>query len=318
MRDGLQPKRPIFSGHETFPFRYQWLPKAIKEASRNGCIFSDPDAVVTLGVGKNMVKSIRHWSLAAGILEEDPAGAKAGALRPTTIANSWLGAESAWDPYMEDPITAWWLHWRLTSTPERTPSTSWFVFHHAPSAEFTKDELLSWLKSWCGRVGWRTPSEGTLKRDIDVFLRTYVPQRPSKRVPIEDTLDCPLVDLGLIHALSSRSAYILNRSRTEGLPDELFAYALCDYLDRIEHKASTIRLESIALAPGSPGRSFLLSETGLIERLERLSAITSGAMVFDDTAGLRQVLIRDRIEPEVLIESYFKESLRVAPEAANA
>ena len=33
-------------------------------------IFLQDDALVTLGVGKNMVRSIRHWGLVTGILEE--------------------------------------------------------------------------------------------------------------------------------------------------------------------------------------------------------------------------------------------------------
>ena len=30
-----------FSGHETFPFRYSWLPKAFAELSANRELFSD-------------------------------------------------------------------------------------------------------------------------------------------------------------------------------------------------------------------------------------------------------------------------------------
>ena len=34
-------------------------------------IFTDPEAIVTFGVGKNMVGAIRHWALTCGVLEED-------------------------------------------------------------------------------------------------------------------------------------------------------------------------------------------------------------------------------------------------------
>lgn len=51
------------TGHETFPFRYTWLPKAVKMVTNNPKIFSDEDnAMVSLGVGKNMVRAIRFWS----------------------------------------------------------------------------------------------------------------------------------------------------------------------------------------------------------------------------------------------------------------
>ena len=35
--------------------------------------FTDPDAVVKLGVGKNMVQSIRFWLRAFGLLNDDEA-----------------------------------------------------------------------------------------------------------------------------------------------------------------------------------------------------------------------------------------------------
>ena len=53
-----------FSGHETFPFRYPWLKKGFDAVRENPGVFSCDDAITTLGVGKNMVSSIRHWCLA--------------------------------------------------------------------------------------------------------------------------------------------------------------------------------------------------------------------------------------------------------------
>src|ERR1022692_3922954 len=64
-----------FSGHETFPFRYSWLPKAVVELTANAELFSnDERAMVRLGVGKNMVKAIRFWVQAAGIATPDQKG----------------------------------------------------------------------------------------------------------------------------------------------------------------------------------------------------------------------------------------------------
>ena len=61
-----------FSGHETFVFRYTWLKKAVDAVLADSRVFAQEDAIVTLGVGKNMVRSIRHWGLATGVLEEEP------------------------------------------------------------------------------------------------------------------------------------------------------------------------------------------------------------------------------------------------------
>ena len=54
-----------FSGHDSFQCRHLWLKKGF-DFVKSGKSFSDEDAVVILGVGKNMVNSIRFWMKAFG------------------------------------------------------------------------------------------------------------------------------------------------------------------------------------------------------------------------------------------------------------
>lgn len=66
----MTEKNYRISGHETFPCRYTWLPKAVRGLSKNPQLFSDEDqAMVDLGVGKNMVRAIRYRAQAAGVGE---------------------------------------------------------------------------------------------------------------------------------------------------------------------------------------------------------------------------------------------------------
>jgi hypothetical protein len=81
--------------------------------------------MTTLGVGKNMVHSIRHWCLATGVLEA-VAGANrrpTGQARPTWLGKAVLG-DGGWDPYLEDPATLWLLHWQIASN--RARCMTWF------------------------------------------------------------------------------------------------------------------------------------------------------------------------------------------------
>src|SRR5215216_2855503 len=89
-----------FSGHETFPFRYPWLKKGFDAVREDGDAFLRDDAITTLGVGKNMVRSIRHWCLAAGVLEENRESGPA--MRQTALGKLLL-ADDGLDPYLEDP-----------------------------------------------------------------------------------------------------------------------------------------------------------------------------------------------------------------------
>lgn len=60
-----------FSGHETFTLGYDWMTKVVRFVEKNPQLFSSDGAIVTLGVGKNIVRSIKHWTLSTHILEED-------------------------------------------------------------------------------------------------------------------------------------------------------------------------------------------------------------------------------------------------------
>ena len=66
-----------FSGHETFHCRHFWLKKGVDHLSA-GNSFKNKEAVVELGVGKNMVTSISHWLKAFGLVWEKTFGGGEG------------------------------------------------------------------------------------------------------------------------------------------------------------------------------------------------------------------------------------------------
>lgn len=57
-----------FSGHQTFVARNGWLEKGVNLILNNPHGFLDNDAVVRLGVGKNMVESIKYWCQQTGLV----------------------------------------------------------------------------------------------------------------------------------------------------------------------------------------------------------------------------------------------------------
>ena len=141
-------KTANFSGHETFPFRYTWLRKAWEGVKEDPSIFSREDALVRLGVGKNMVKSIRFWATACRIIEEcsvrtrgDPPRHKGGEL-----GKLFFDGEG-YDPYFEDPMTLWLLHWELAHA-QQCCTTWYYAFNLMPKIEFTRHELVTWLRVW--------------------------------------------------------------------------------------------------------------------------------------------------------------------------
>ena len=278
-----------FSGHETFVFRYTWLKKAVDAVRNEPRVFGRDDAIVTLGVGKNMVRSIRHWGLATGVLVEEPKS-RGTAMQVSQFGEFLFGTcdSPGVDPFLEDPNTLWLLHWFLISNSERSTTWQW-AFNRFPSNEFTREGLLQSVEDEIRRLNLPLPSESTLKRDIEVFVRTYLSGRGNRTTAIEESLDCPLTELNLLEEMSGTSLLKIRRGPKSTLGDRVFAFCLLQFWDRIAPATKTLGFSEIAYSQNSPGTVFKLDENSLIERLERLSVATNGALSYTETAGLKQV-----------------------------
>lgn len=278
-----------FTGHETFPFRYPWLAKGVRMAGDRPGIFGEEAATVLLGVGKNMVKSIRHWCLALRLCE--PLPDRSGQVMPTPLGALLCGHEG-WDPYLEDPGTLWLLHWLLVGNPERA-ATWHLLFTRWGGEPFTRELAVEWL----GRIAAEQRSRATaesLRRDVDVFLRTYLPAGAARDLPPEDTFDCPLIELGLLQE-PDRGTYQFARGPKPTLPEALFVYALHDYWQAVAPHQQTLSFEQLLHGPGSPGAAFKLSDNALALRLEALPP--SAGLIFDETAGVRVLLRHGDADP---------------------
>ncbi len=283
---------PKFAGHETFCLRYAWPKKAVDATQRDSLVFTRDDAVITLGVGKNMVRSIRHWGLMTAILEESPdqPNNRGRHIRPSALGRLLFSAEGI-DPYLEEAGTLWLLHWNLASRPEG-PTTWYWGFNHFPEAEFTKERLVAWLGELAETADWTRVADSSLKRDVDVFVRTYVPSRASKTLVLEDSLDSPLAELRLIQEIEGGRIYAFARGEHSSLPLAVFAYSLLDYWQTAAVHREVLSFDELAFQPGSPGRVFKLSENAVSDYLESLERFTDGAIGYDVTGGLRQVYRR--------------------------
>jgi hypothetical protein len=304
--------RPQFSGHETFPLRHGWLKKAVDavraaaDDPQSKIVFSD-DAIARFGVGRNMVRSMRHWAKAGGIISE-----KGGSIATTTLGRKLFGWGGL-DPYMEYPATLWLIHWHLCAHPDKT---TWFwAFNHFPSSTFDREHLVKGLERLAKERGWARAAGATIRSDVACFIRTYAAQPVTTKAGNEDTLESPLTELGLIKPIGKRDGFRFARGPKSTLGDGVFVYALLDFWMQYS-KTSTLSFEAIAHEPGSPGRVFLLDENDVIDRLVVLDEVTKGALRWSETAGLKQVVRKAGIDLEAALQyierEYSKSSRRVA------
>ncbi|MGD8457145.1 MAG: DUF4007 family protein [Anaerolineales bacterium] len=297
-------KKYSFSGHETFPFRYTWLSKGVLKVQEYPNLFVRDDAMIILGVGKNMVRSIRHWCETLGLIFSP----KRGKFEPTLLGLNIFG-ENGWDPYLENPATLWLLHWLLGSRWEK--NSTWFLaFTRWGAPYFTKEQLVNWIWNQVQDNKGVRATRNSIKRDVDVFIRTYTPSRVSNKKLLEDSFDCPLVELGLISELD-KNLFGFFIGPKLSLPHEIFVFALLEYYELNSPDQNALSFESLLLGPGSPGRVFLLNENSLFSRLENLPSWSS--LQYDDTAGMRVVYrnSKERKQPIDILTRFNKISREI-------
>ncbi len=291
-----------FSGHESFPLRFAWLTKAVRGVIADPTLFARDDAVVRLGVGKNMVRAIRHWATRADVIRPNANDKRGGRYSPTKFGELFFG-DGGLDPYLEDPATTWLVHWQLGSR-RRTidgssdshglevlsPTTWVYMFNELRESWFTQESAVREVLNFAEQHRGKRPSTGTLARDLSCFIRSYTPAEPDKRLSREDTYDSPLTDLGLLTREPQTGRILFDRNPRPTLPVGVFAYAVIDFWRREFPGSETIAFQRIAYAPGGPGQVFKLSENACVEYLDAIGDRTDGTVSYDATAGLRQLI----------------------------
>lgn len=300
------------AGHESFPCRYTWLPKAVRGLAADPRLFSDEDrAMVDLGVGKNMARSIRFWAQVSGMTTS---AAKGSGHALTQFGCTLLG-EHGLDPFLEDIRTLWLIHWNLSSE-TKSPLLAWdYLLNHWQQPDLVPSVVVKALQNEAGRQEINH-SPVTIEQHFDTFLHTYIPTRGRKGEVQEDNLDCPLVELELIVRVGERPVdrvagraepiYAFRREEKPEITTELFVYCLNDFWDKRHSTESTLSFREIAHGHGSPGQIFKLPEEHVRARVERLAEVTEETFVYSESANLQQVHRREKPVSAVLLRDMYR------------
>lgn len=303
------------SGHESFTCRYTWLPKVVQVIKRDDQLLSkDEEAMVELGVGKNMVRSIRFWSQAAGVVEGT---GKNGKLQLTSFGKTLLG-DRGFDPFLEDIRTLWLIHWKLATN--MPPLLAWdFLLNYWQEPEIVQSTAVAALQREVAKHNDKA-SPSTLEQHFDMFLHTYVPTRGRKGRVQEDNLDCPLVELALIVKVGEResnassgrreSIYAFRREDKPEISQELFVYCLNSFWHRQHPNEATLSFREVAHGHGSPGQIFKLPEDDIRTRVEFVGQEASSPFSYVDSANLQQIQRRENVNDAELLRRVYKSDAR--------
>lgn len=286
-----------FRAHETFFIRKGWISKGMR------AVHKDPEAFVskkhnpmdTLGIGSNMVKSMRYWLQAVGITEEPQSGRRVQTFTP-------LGERIyECDRYIEEIGTLYLLQYRLASMDEL--ATSWYYFFNIFNAkEFTKEDFVSELNGYVIDSEGKSAAMRSLTDDFNCIVGTYVPRNklnPS-RVSPESNIDCPLGELGLVDIVDkSKKLY------RKGTPssDSIDQWIVLAVIMEQAGNADEISLDELLTRPKNIGKVFNLDVITMIDLLHK--AESTGAIKIIRTAGLDIIRIEKRYSFNECIDNYY-------------
>jgi len=271
-----------FSGHESFHCRSFWLKKGFDHLNSN-LEFKD-EAVIQLGVGKNMVSSIKHWIKSFGLIDLESDQIKPIAGR--------IFFDDGWDPYLEDEGTLWLLHyWVVTN---QYASIYGLLFN-----ELRKKKPLFTLKNFIELVKEKNikVSPNSLKKDFHAFTRTYVSKGKTK--DLEESYSGILTELNLVSEL--KSGLEIEPIKRPQIPLPILLYCILES----NNGEKSISFDTMYGENNGVGTVFALSREGLNELLEGLSDDYKG-INYSNEAGIRELQFKKIPDSIKVLEDYYE------------
>ncbi|MGN8710110.1 DUF4007 family protein [Hallella faecis] len=277
----------VFSGHESFSCRMLWPIKGY-DYINDGNSFNDPNSVIMLGVGKNMVASIRYWLKALGLTEHD---------KPSTLAKYLFDEAQGKDRYLESLGTLWLLHFLLVVLNEATLYNILFLRYQKERKQFAKEQVLNFVKRLMAEDDrLKHFNSNTVGKDFGVLVQNYV--QPSKPKSYEDYSSL-LIDLNLIRNDNSDRGYAFNIEGKRTVPTEIFLYAVL-WMKGSDRTVSYDTLQNVGLV-------FCMTDMEVIEMLQQIDREYSEYVQYSDNAGIRQLLFKEgkQMNPIDLLNRYY-------------
>ena len=277
-----------FSGHESFPCKSLWLKKGYDYVV-GGNDFNSPEAVIGLGVGKNMVASIRYWLKAFGITDED---------KPTWLGDYLFDDNNGKDQYLEDIATLWLLHLNLVFFEEATLYKMFFCGLQRERTHFERDQVLTYVKLRMVEAGKMTQfNPNTVKKDIGVLLQNYtLPRKPQSN----EDFSSLMIDLDLIRQNAEGKGYFFNVDGKRKVTKEIFLYGLLKLKE--QEGDNTISFDTIQ---ERIGLLFCMQDYETIEMLKMLAKEYSKYFSYSDVAGIRQIQFIKDLEVKQVLDNYY-------------
>ena len=246
-----------------------------------------------LGVGKNMVESIKYWLKATKLMKGE--GAK--------LSLSHLAQKiQAKDPYFELDGTLFLIHYLLGTNKQEGTAWYWF-FNHFSVREFDMESLKNQFSAYIQMHTNKTIKDKTLEKDLHCLLRMYQTVEWTGRNNPETDTPSPWTKYGWVEKRST--SFVRNTLNIADMNEHIFAFILYIFWKENLGQPESVQIEDLTHGDLSPGRVFCFS----LEEMSDLMDISSKAGYLDySRTGGYFIIYPHESRLKKALNNYYKET----------
>lgn len=290
-----------FSGHDSFICKHFWLKKGFDFLVKEGN-FNNENAVIELGVGKNMVSAINYWLKAFGIIDSEN--------NLSSLANFLFDDKIGKDKYIENIGTIWLLHYQLVRTNKASLYSLFFNEFNKKRIEFSKDQIVSFVKRKYDEQELGGFNQNTVYNDVNVFVRNYhKPNLFDGKIDVEEDFSGLLMDLNLLSFMERKKddndktieIYKVENGNRTDLPFEIVLLSIIEN----SNYGNSISFKELLHGKNSPGNIFCINEEGLFEKIKQITEQFSN-IVYSESEGIQELQFKVKPNNWDILNGYYK------------
>lgn len=249
-----------FGQHQSFYLRERWLSKGLKELNIKREFFSDKENFEKIGLGKNMVSSLRFWMGATNVISE-----KDKEISITEIGNLLY----KYDKFIKNSFSKLLLHYKLATNDDHNnkycSTVIYWLFNEFNETTFNKEIISDQFYRWVDKNIKRGITKKSLDKDLNMALQLYTLQNIT--TDPEEVAVSTLSGLQILKRDDKK--FIKSEINEAELSAEIIMIYLIDYFDKTGIR--NISIDEILKSRMSIGKILNLSRSSLINKLDELA-----------------------------------------------
>ena len=272
--------------HESFSIREGWLAKGLVAVKEDSKVFSASDATDVLGIGTNMVKSLKYWMTATCLIKEE---------NKKMVLTELGNLIDKYDPYLEDIFSWWLIHLNLILNLEDSYVYNLF-FNKCTMKAFSKREVFEHISNNL-RNNKLEFNENILQDEVNMIIKTY--SIDEKFDNPENNFICPLSELNLIKKVDVNT-YERMKPEYRNLNYLIIYYLLI----KVSEDKDYISIDELLKMDNSPAKLLNLDKNLINEYLDEMKR--NDLIIVNRTAGLNMIYFNKKLSFEEIMKEHFE------------